>query len=99
ILSVAGLLADEHHFGPLQPFAEHRLRAAPPQVAGLASRGRFTKARERRAVRKQRCRGPVVRRGCHRTWYTPTARRASAGREKVSLQRAAPGALVSQGEA
>jgi hypothetical protein len=53
VLSVARLLSDEHHFSLPQALPEHRLRAAAPQLARLASGCSVPQLRECEAVGKQ----------------------------------------------
>src|SRR5438034_9884676 len=54
ILAVARLLADEHHGRSLPPFAEHRLRAGLPEIAGLAAGRDRLQLLDRRPRRDQR---------------------------------------------
>ena len=51
ILGVTRLFADEHQLGGARAFAEHRLRAALPELARLAVRGSVPHAGDRGMVR------------------------------------------------
>src|SRR5438270_8271664 len=57
IFLIAGLLADEHDRRGLLPLAEDRLRAGPPEIAGLAAGGDDLQFLQRRTRRNQRSGG------------------------------------------
>ncbi len=60
VLTITGLLADEHHLGSRGTFAENGLGCIPPEVAGFAGAGGTAKALQRWSGRYKRSGGPRV---------------------------------------
>jgi len=60
VLTITGLLADEHHLGSRGAFAENSLGCIPPEVAGFAGAGGPAQALERWRRRHKISGGPRV---------------------------------------